>query len=106
MGIKAKSYKYVGTENDKFLTGAYYTYKEMSLITGLGLTTLRNRMRYVNREENGERYVTDSVLNPSVRKPFTTLDGEKIIYKKQEFLLDRCETRSEQMMNKYLRRAI
>ena len=100
-----KGYKYVGTESDKFVTGNYYTYEDMSELTGLSEHTLRSRMVKNKLKENGEKVITDLQLMPK-RKPFTNLDGTKSRYVLGQDNIKRCETQSEIMMNKYLRLAL
>ena len=106
MHKNTKSYVYIGTESDTFVNGQSYTYKDMAELTGLSMTTLRNRMRYVNRDRYGSRCITDSVINPEVRKPFVSLSGEKIKFVADDVLPPRLETESEKMMDKYLRVAL
>ena len=100
-----KGYKYVGTESDKFVTGNYYSYEDMSELTGLSEHTLRSRMAKNKLKENGKKVITDLQLMPK-RKPFTNLDGTKSRYVLGQDNIKRCETQSEIMMNKYLRLAL
>lgn len=100
-----KAYKYVGTESEKFITGNYYSYEDMSELTGLSEHTLRSRMVKNKLKENGEKVITDLQLMPK-RKPFTNLDGTKSRYVLGQDNIKRCETQSEIMMNKYLRLAL
>ena len=100
-----KGFKYVGTESDKFVTGNYYTYEDMSELTGLSEHTLRSRMVKNKLKENGQKVITDLQLVPK-RKPFTNLDGTKSGYVHGQDNIKRCETQSEIMMNKYLRLAL
>ena len=97
-----KAYKYVGTESEKFVTGKYYTYEDMSELTGLSEYTLRSRMVKNKLKEDGHKVITDLQLMPK-RAPFTNLDGSKSRYVAGECHTMRCETKSEIMMNKYLR---
>jgi hypothetical protein len=97
-----KTYKYVGTDSDKFVTGNFYSYEDMSKLTGLSEHTLRSRMVKNKLKENGEKVITDLQLVPK-RKPFTNLDGTKSNYIAGECTIKRCETQSEIMSNKYLR---
>ena len=97
-----RTYKYVGTDSDKFVTGNFYSYEDMSKLTGLSEHTLRSRMVKNKLKENGEKVITDLQLVPK-RKPFTNLDGTKSNYITGQDNIKRCETQSEIMMNKYLR---
>lgn len=98
----ARTFKYVGTDSDKFVTGNFYSYEDMSKITGLSEHTLRSRMVKNKLKENGEKVITDLQLVPK-RKPFTNLDGTKSNYITGQNNIKRCETKSEKMMDKYLR---
>ena len=62
-------YKFVGTENGKFKRGEYYTYRQMSELTGLAITTLRTRLGCIEG-----KVITDEAIAPK-RKPFTNSDG-------------------------------
>lgn len=103
---RRKAYKYVGSEFDQFVYGEYYTYKDMQGINGLGITTLRNRMRHFNQSSDGEYVITDCVLKPKSVVPFQNLDGTITNKAVPDCLTERCETESEKMMNKYLRLAL
>lgn len=97
-----RTFKYVGTESDKFVTGNYYSYEDMHKLTGLSEHTLRSRMVKNKAKENGEKVITDLQIVPK-RKPFTNLDGTKSNYITGQDNIKRCETFSEKMMNTYLR---
>ena len=92
-----KLYPYVGTKSDKFVRGEYYTYAEISEITGLGISTLRTRLGCVEG-----KVITDDVIAPK-RKPFTHADGTLFVQNRQRIFPDKLETESEKMMDKYLR---
>jgi hypothetical protein len=93
-------YKFVGTENDKFKRGTYYTYRQMSKLTGLAIPTLRTRLGCIEG-----KVITDEVIAPK-RKPFTNADGTLFSHMVKENMPNRLETDSEKMMDKYLRVAL
>lgn len=95
-----KLYKYVGTKSDKFVRGEYYTYTEMSKLTGLAIPTLRTRLGCIEG-----KVITDEAIAPK-RQPFTNADGTPFSSVVRQNIPDRCETESEKMMNKYLRLAL
>ena len=87
-----KTYKYVGTDSDKFVTGNFYSYEDMSKLTGLSEHTLRSRMVKNKLKENGEKVITDLQLVPK-RKPFTNLneDQQEVKVRDSEALQGRTE---------------
>lgn len=93
-------YKFVGTENGKFKRGTYYTYRQMSKLTGLAIPTLRTRLGCIEG-----KVITDEVIAPK-RKPFTNADGTLFSHMVKENMPNRLETDSEKMMDKYLRVAL
>ena len=96
----ANVYKYIGTLNDKFVTGQSYTYDDMAELTGINISTLRSRMGRIRGN-----VITDDVLLPK-RRAFTNADGTPFSQGVRQNIPDRCETEAEKMMNRYLRLAL
>jgi hypothetical protein len=95
-----KLYEYVGSEHDTFVEGKKYTSMDVAVITGLNLATIRTRMAKIEGD-----VINDEVIAPK-RKAFTNPDGTPFSQGMRSVFPDRCETTSEKLMNKYLRRAI
>ena len=95
-----KLYEYVGSEHDTFVEGEKYTSMDVAKITGLNLATIRTRMAKIEGD-----VINDEVIAPK-RKAFTNPDGTPFSQGLRSVFPDRCETTSEKLMNKYLRRAI
>jgi hypothetical protein len=73
---------------------------DVAVITGLNLATIRTRMAKIEGD-----VINDEVIAPK-RKAFTNPDGTPFSQGMRSVFPDRCETTSEKLMNKYLRRAI
>ena len=95
-----KLYEYVGSEHDTFVKGEKYTSMDVAKITKLNLATIRTRMAKIEGD-----VINDEVIAPK-RKAFTNPDGTPFSQGLRSVFPDRCETTSERLMNKYLRRAI
>lgn len=95
-----KLYEYVGSKHNAFVKGEKYTSIDIAVITGLNLATIRTRMAKIDGD-----VINDEVIAPK-RKPFTNPDGTPFTQGLRSVYPDRCETISEKLMNKYLRRAI
>jgi hypothetical protein len=95
-----KLYEYVGSRHDTFVKGEKYTSMDVAKITRLNLATIRTRMAKIEGD-----VINDEVIAPK-RKAFTNPDGTPFSQGLRSVYPDRCETTSERLMNKYLRRAI
>ena len=103
MGRNVKSFKYVGNKCDKMVNGCYYTYQDIADVNGMLVVSIRNRMTSKKCYLNGERVITDEILQPKIVDPFITLEGEKAAQYKKKHLPDECRTPSEKLMAKHLR---
>jgi len=103
MGRHVKKFKYVGTESDKMEYGEYYTYQEIADVAGMLVVSIRNRMNGKSAYVDGEKVITDEILQPKMENPFVTLSGEKIEQNIKRSFPDQCTTPSEKMMAKHLR---
>lgn len=96
----ANLYEYVGSPHKEFVQGEKYSYNQMAEKTGLNVQTIRTRMGKVEG-----KVITDEVIAPK-RKPFTHADGTLFVQNRQRIFPDKLETKSEKMMDKYLRLAL
>ena len=97
---RRNTYKYVGSEHSYFVRGKSYTYRDIERVTGLKIATIRTRMGQIEG-----KVITDAVIAPR-QDAFCNVDGTYFSQAQRQSIPDRCETESEKMMNKYLRRAL
>jgi hypothetical protein len=97
---RRNTYKYVGSEHSYFVKGKSYTYRDIERVTGLKIATIRTRMGQIEG-----KVITDAVIAPR-QDAFCNADGTYFSQAQRQIIPDRCETESEKMMNKYLRRAL
>nr|BAR35116.1 hypothetical protein [uncultured Mediterranean phage uvMED] len=104
MGRKVAKFKYVGNESDVMVHGQYYSYKDIQDINGMLMTSIRSRMS--KSYQDGERVITDQILQDKTPLPFYTLDGKKVSQGVKVIFEDRCETDCEKLSDRYLRIAL
>lgn len=100
-------FEYVGNEHETLVQGTFYTYWHLEEHTGIGVDTLRSRMRTDHRDNNREvKVITDYAIRPLQTKPFDGQNGSTKEQKELSALIPRCETESEVMSAAWLKKPL
>jgi hypothetical protein len=99
--------KYIGHEHKELVNGEYYTYRELGNAAGVSADAIKGRIQSEMIDyPKGTRVATDNTVRPKQDKPFENCRGGSKKHKEMRLNLPRCETPSEAMMSKWLRRKL
>lgn len=99
--------KYIGHEHKDLVNGEYYTYKELGNAAGVSADAIKGRIHSEMIDyPKGTRVATDNTVRPKQDKPFANCRGGSKKHREMRLNLPRCETPSEAMMSKWLRRKL
>ncbi len=99
--------KYIGHEHKDLVNGEYYTYKELGNAAGVSGDAIKGRIqREMIDYPKGTRVATDNAVRPKQDKPFENCRGGSKKHREMRLNLPRCETPSEALMAKWLRRKL
>ena len=102
-----KLIKYIGNESKTLVNGEHYTYKELAVAAGVSTHAIKSRIKSEMIDyPKGTRVATDNCVRPKQDKPFSAGRAGSKKHKQMQLNILRCETPSEALMAKWLRRKL